>query len=429
MTTKIVRNISLIMAGLTGWLVLCGCSDSTPQPLPESGSGIPTTQASAQLRLAFENAKPGDVIEVPPGIHQFKRSLVLNSDGVTIRGAGMDKSVLSFKGQITGAEGVLINAGNFVIEDLAIEDTAGDGLKINEGHNIVVRRVRAEWTDGPSVKNGAYGIYPVQTTNTLVEGCIAIGASDAGIYVGQSRQVIVRNNTARYNVAGIEIENTVHADVYDNRATDNTGGILVFNMPQIPLHGHSTRIYNNRVTNNNTANFAAPGTAVSGVPAGSGIVINANDKVEIFGNTIHNNNTANILVSSYFSASYAGQREQAEEFDPYPEQIHIYDNSFSGGGANPGTEDLTQIRNAVFGPEGHFPDVIWDGFVDPEGGSDPVICINNGDAQVLNVDAPNAFANPRIDSSHQGCHLPKLAAVTLAPAASPAANGKAAEGE
>ena len=146
----------------------------------------------------------------------------------------MEETILSFKNQVAGAEGISVSASDFTIENLAIEDTIGDALKINEGDNIIVRGVRTEWTNGPDVNNGAYGIYPVQTTNTLLEGNVAIAASDAGIYVGQSRNVIVRNNTAEYNVAGIEIENTIGADVYGNKAINNTGGILVFNMPSIP---------------------------------------------------------------------------------------------------------------------------------------------------------------------------------------------------
>ena len=62
----------------------------------------------------------------------------------------------------------------------------------------------------------------MQTTNVLVEDTITRGASDAGLYVGQSREVIAGRNLAEFNVAGIEIENTIHADVYDNVATNNT---------------------------------------------------------------------------------------------------------------------------------------------------------------------------------------------------------------
>ena len=397
---KLTSLNALALAAVT---LLLGC---TPQPEK------PFTEV---LREALETASPGDVIEVPAGTFNFKRSLILNTDNVTLRGAGMDQSILNFKGQVAGAEGLSVNASNFLIEDLAIEDSVGDALKINEGDNITIRRVRTEWTNGPSTDNGAYGIYPVQTTNVLLEGNVAIGASDAGIYVGQSRQVIVRNNRAEYNVAGIEVENTIGADVYNNVANNNTGGILVFNMPSIPQRGYATRVFDNDVHSNNTENFAIPGTAVSGVPTGSGVMINSNDQVEIFNNRITNNNTANIVISSYFSANFAGQREIAAEFDPYPEQIMIYGNSFEGGGTAPGLAYLTQLRNALYGEQGKFPDIIWDGIVNPEKDSaTPVICVDNGDAQLLSIDAGNEFANAGVDMTRHTCSVPKLAPVELA---------------
>ena len=224
----------------------------------------------------------------------------------------------------------------------------------------------------------------------------------------------MRNNRAEFNVAGIEIENTIHADVYDNVATNNTGGILVFNMPQIPQRGHSTRVYKNQVFGNNTDNFAAPGTAVSGVPAGSGVIINSNDKVEIFDNNIRDNNTANILVSSYFSANYAGQKDVADEFDPYPEEIFIYNNTFEGGGSAPGSDYLVQVRNALYGLDGAFPDIIWDGITNPAKPAElNVICVDNGDVQLLSIDAGNEFANPHIVGDDTQCQVSKLAPVTL----------------
>ena len=338
----------------------------------------------------------------------------MNTDGVTIRGQGMQQSVLSFKNQLAGAEGLSVSASDFVIEDLAIEDAIGDALKVNEGNNIVIRRIRTEWTNGPDVNNGAYGIYPVQTTNVLIEDNVAIAASDAGIYVGQSEQVIVRGNRAEYNVAGIEVENSVGADVYNNTAVANTGGILVFNMPGIPKRGYGTRVFDNDVNDNNTENFAAPGTAVSGVPTGSGIMVNSNDQVEIFNNRLSGNNTANIVISSYFSANYAGQREVAAEFDPYPELIYIYDNEMIGSGAAPGMDYLVALRDAIFGPEGAFPDIIWDGVVDPNKPEDrEVICVDNGDSLLLSIDAGNEFANPTVDMAAYDCSVKRLPTIEL----------------
>ena len=390
-------------------LLLFGCGQPEQAAEP-SEPGVPYED---ELRLALETATPGTVIVIPEGRHTFSRSLTLNVDGVTIRGAGMDSTILSFADQIAGAEGVLVNASDFTIEDLAIEDTPGDALKINEGKNIVVRRVRTEWTRGPHTDNGAYGIYPVQTENTLIEASVAIGASDAGIYVGQSRNVIVRNSRAEFNVAGIEIENTVGADVYGNTATNNTGGVLVFNMPDLPVEGHSTRVFDNVIRSNNTGNFAPPGGAVAGVPAGSGIVINSNDSVEIFNNTIENNRTANVLISSFFTASYSA-RETAPQFDPYPETIYIYDNIFSGSGTGPDREELEALRVAMFGAHGALPDILWDGISNPEKtGPEYAICIDNGDAVLLNIDASNEYANPSVDMSAHRCHHEKLPPVVL----------------
>jgi len=407
-----LRATTIFIAAL-----LTACTKA-PEPPPDSAA----LEFQKQLQTQLITAKPGDVITIPAGVHRINRGLSLNVSGVTIRGEGMDRSILSFRDQVQGAEGLLVNASDFTIEDLAIEDAAGDGLKVNEGRNIVIRRVRAEWTNGPDEKNGAYGIYPVQTTNLLLEECVAIGASDAGLYVGQSDNVIVRNNRAEFNVAGIEIENTRNADVYGNTATNNTGGILVFNMPDLPVPGHSTRVYGNTVVGNNTGNFGAEGTPVASVPAGSGIVINSNDRVEIFDNDIADNDTANVIISSYFATGYQGTRELAEAYDPYPEAIYVHGNRFEGGGESPDGLDLKALKIAKFGLSGAFPDVLWDGYVNPEKADadgkllpEHAICVDNGDALVLNVDLGNGSSNITVGDAQHACQLPRLAAVELDP--------------
>jgi len=362
-----------VLLGMAVFAALAGCGQH--QAVPAADAGYQKVLLEKLL-----DAKSGDVIEIPAGHFAFDRSLSLRTDGVTIRGAGSGKTILSFKGQVAGAEGLLVNASNFTLEHLAIEDTKGDGLKVNEGENITIRDVRVEWTRGPSTDNGAYGIYPVRTRNVLIEDSAAIGASDAGIYVGQSHNVVVRRNRAERNVAGIEIENTIDADVYQNVATQNTGGILVFNMPNLTQPGHSTRVHANKVFANNTGNFAARGAAVASVPAGSGVVINSNDLVEIFDNDIADNQTANVIVSSYYSTGYMTKRGVAATFDPYPEQIYIHDNRFSGGGDSPDGLDLKTLKVAMFGLRGHLPDVLWDGYVNAARAGGPQMCVDTGKA-------------------------------------------------
>ena len=401
----------LAATALAAALAACGEGGSGGQaaspPVAEGDADFADT-----LRQRLIDARPGDVIEVPAGRFSFDRSLSLRVDNVTLRGAGQDKSILSFKGQKAGAEGLLVNASHFTIENLAIEDSRGDGLKINEAEHITIRGVRVEWTGGPSTSNGGYGLYPVRTRNVLIEDSVAIGASDAGIYVGQSRDVVVRNNRAEYNVAGIEIENTVNADVYGNLATHNTGGILVFNMPALEQAGGQVRVYGNRVLGNNTDNFGAKGTPVASVPAGSGVVVNSNDDVEIFDNEIADHRTANIIVSSLFSTGYS-DRSRSESFDPYPERILVHGNRLSGGGDAPDGVQLKALKVAVYGLGGRLPDVLWDGYYNRDRGEGPQICLHDVSG-VLDADGPNGNSKPRHrEASEFACTLPSLPAVDL----------------
>jgi len=220
-------------------------------------------------------------------------------------------------------------------------------------------------------------------------------------------------------VAGIEIENTVNADVYENVAANNTGGILVFNMPNLSQPGHSTRVFKNKVEKNNLGNFAARGTAVASVPAGSGVVINSNSRVEIFDNEVSDNQTANVIISSYHSTGYYTEKGVAANYDPYPKAIYVYGNRFKGGGDAPDGLDLKALKVAMYGLGGRFPDVLWDGYVDTrllvkgQLPADQRICVQQ-DAEVLNADGPNKYKNPSKDSAPFRCALAKLPPVTIA---------------
>jgi len=393
------------LARFVGIIVICPLLAACGQDEPVA----PELSFEEALQQQLIQAEPGDIIEIPAGVHELTRSLSLNVSGVTIRGTGMDSSILSFKNQLQGAEGLLVNADDFVIEDLAIEDTVGDALKINESNNVTIRRVRTEWTGGALTTNGAYGIYPVQSSNILIDGAVAIGASDAGIYVGQSSQIIVRNSRAELNVAGIEIENSSFADVHDNIVTNNTGGILIFDLPNLPVQGgRNTRVFNNQISTNNTANFAPEGNIVATVPAGTGLMILANDNIEVFGNEFTDNNSANIIIVSY----YITERPfEDPDYDPFPESIYIHDNRFTGGGENPDSEPLMLLQSATGEP---IPDVVWDGTLLPGKIPQQILCLaENGQLTFVNLDAGNGFAEPSFDTSAHACSFPSLSVISL----------------
>jgi parallel beta-helix repeat protein len=392
-----LRIISI--ASATVLLACCGSDEPA----------MPQLSFEEALQEQLIQAKSGDVIAIPAGVHEITRSLSLNVSGVTIAGAGIDTTVLSFKNQVQGAEGLLVSANDFVIRDLAIEDTIGDALKINESNNVQILRVRTEWTNGPLSTNGAYGIYPVQSNNVLIDEAVAIGASDAGIYVGQSSQIIVRNSRAEYNVAGIEIENSTFADVHDNVATNNTGGILVFDLPNLPVQGgRNTRVYNNQIFANNTGNFAPAGNIVAGVPAGTGLMIMANDNIEVFENNFQNNNSANVLIVSYLINEIP---ITDPNYDPFPEAIYLHNNHYTGGGEVPDSEPLALLQAATGQP---LPDIIWDGMLSEGKTAADALCFSEAaDTNFVSLDASNGFAKPSFDATAHDCALPRLTEISM----------------
>ncbi len=371
-----------------------------------SGAG-----AQERLQEALIMAQPGDVVLLGDGRFELTDGLSLDVAGVTVKGAGPDRSVLSFAGQLAAGEGLLVTSDNVVLRDFAVEDSKGDAIKSKGADNIVYHNIRVEWTGGPKETNGAYGIYPVESQNVLIDSVLVIGASDAGIYVGQSRNIIVRDSIARFNVAGIEIENCFNADVHDNVATRNTGGILVFDLPNLPQQGgHNVRVFDNLVVVNDTPNFAPKGNIVASVPTGTGVMVMANRDIEIFDNVFEGNGSSNIMVIGY------RQTFDDPQYQPMVRNVRISDNAHGKTGFAPqfaGGEMLA----AAFG--GSVPPIIWDGV----GGAGASI-VSSDDVPVLNLgmtraDQPIETAQPSL-AQLTGDAAPRLPKIVM-PAAMEAA--------
>lgn len=313
----------------------------------------PGEGAQERLQEALILAEPGDEIVLAAGRYELSDGLSLDVDNVTLRGAGMDQSVLDFSGQQGAGEGLLVTSDNVVLREFGLENSKGDGIKSKGADNIVYYKLRVEWTRGPHPENGAYAIYPVESENVLVDSVTTIGSSDAGIYVGQSKNIIVRNSVAKYNVAGIEIENSYGADVYNNLAVNNTGGILVFDLPDIPQQGgRDVRVFNNIVVDNNTPNFAPEGNIVAGVPTGMGVMVMSHYNVEVFNNVLAENATGNILIVAYPNET------KDENYNPYPVGVLVTDNIQGRAGYKPAF-DGADLLAAAFG--GTIPPVTHDG--------------------------------------------------------------------
>lgn len=362
-----------------------------------------------KLQTQMILAKPGDTIRIPEGKHYFSNTLWLDGkQDVALVGAGQDRTILSFAKQTQGAEGIkATHSQRIALAHFTIEDSKGDLIKTQECTDLLFADLTARWNGKPKSSNGAYALYPVQCQRVRIERCTAIGASDAGIYVGQSDSVWVTRCYAKHNVAGIEIENTTNAWVWNNIAAYNTGGILVFDLPDLPKKaGGNVAVWNNKVVSNNHRNFAPKGNIVGKVPPGTGIMVLATRGVEIAGNSIFDNRTASTAVVSYYITE---NPINDKDYRPCPQGVYVRDNVYSEGKRRP------TLRNKIgvllwfkFGRKA--PHILYDGIAcDSADANLPALCLgHNTNGTFANLRADNKFKNISRDAKPYRCELPTL---------------------
>ena len=340
------KSIPLVCLATPLLLAACGGSATPCDGVSGACVAIASSATESEISSAFVQAAPNATIAFPAATFTFKNSLNLaNVKGVTIKGAGIGKTILDFSGVVGSGEGIVATGtDSLLFEDFTARDTKGNGIKVVGADGVTWRRVQTVWTNPDGHTHGAYGLYPVQSHDILIENCEVAGAADAGVYVGQSDHIVVRNNDVHHNVAGIEIENSSYANVHDNSAHDNVGGILVFNMPDLQVNeGGYHHVYNNTVKSNNAVNFAARGSSVARVPGGTGAFVLAGHDIEFDHNTFESNNGPALSVISYpltgdsrvagcdgsapFSYGYCARM--------WPARVFVHDNVFTGNGMHP----------------------------------------------------------------------------------------------
>jgi parallel beta-helix repeat protein len=384
-----LRKLTVVLLS-AGALALGACSSDSTQPanlctgVTAPCVAFPTGTAAATITSAIATAAANTTFIFGSGTFAFNNTLTLPKvSGLTINGAGIDATILDFSTQTAGAGGILgaDATNNITFANFTIQNTKGDGIKIVGATGVTFNYVKVTWTSSDLTSHGAYALYPVQSSNVLVQNCQVIGSRDAGIYVGQSSKIIVRNNKVTSSVAGIEIEASSDADVYGNEASGNTGGLLVFTLPGLQVHSTSKiHVYNNNIHDNNLLNFADPSGTVYAIPAGTGIVVMASSTVEVNGNTIANNRTAAYAVITYClvattdpTCGTAGD----PLFNPFPSNVYAHNNTFTNNGYSPATTqndgNANQLGLLLYGLQsgGAFgttgtaknpvPALIWDG--------------------------------------------------------------------
>ena len=379
----------------------------------------------SDFQKLFQLAKDGETINLPAGNFKFSKALILDGKrNVTLKGAGMDKTVLTFREQQEGAEGIRVaNCQNVTLEGFTIQDAIGDNIKAIYTDTLTFRNIKTEWTGVPSKELGAYGLYPVMCKNILIENCVALRGSDSGLYVGQSENVVIRNNKASENVCGINVENSGNVDIYNNECFNNTTGLVILDIPGLTRYCENISVHHNKIYGNNLFNFAPEGNiAASNVPS-TGMMLWAAKKTQIYENDFLDQSFPLLIVS--FLASYkltkdepfvpiaASEKARMEvsipeetslrgdaineqfaldkKYRPYNENIFIGKNTYSYGVFR---KKIQTLDGFLFSMSMGFKNAqVWfDGVKNPEGGTfcvEKEQFINVADVDFMN-DAENA---------------------------------------
>jgi cytochrome c peroxidase len=296
-----------------------GVRGDSPSP-----ARIVEVRPGESIQEAVDKAGRNGVVRIYPGT--YHENVLVIHHGVTIEGVIRNgkRPVLDGRNLLPDAISGLGN--DFKVTNLEIRNYQGNGVVVHKARNVVFRNLVLHNT-------GLYGVYPIECDGVLVEDCKVSGARDAGIYVGQSRNIVVRRNEAFQNVTGIEIENSVNAIVEDNYVHNNTGGILVFLLPFNPSKVQDGCIVRrNRVINNNTPNFADPEAIVSNVLKGTGIMLLAADNTEVYENEIVGNGTFGIMT---IGLRLLFPAPTPLDVDPNPDGNRIYNNILRDNGKDP----------------------------------------------------------------------------------------------
>ena len=308
---------------------------------PVSGTVIEVRDGEL-IQAAVAQARSGDLIRVYPGT--YKETVYIDKENISLQGVIQEGKWPTLDGEKELNDAFLYSGNGILIENFKIVNYKGNGVMGQAGNNFVIRN---NWV----LDAGVYGIFPEFGKNGLIEHNILTGIEDAAIYVGMCDNVDVRHNEVYGNVAGIEIENSRHVLVENNHSYNNTGGILVFITPGLPIKTcYDVIVRNNFVNDNNHVNFGAPGSLVAGIPSGTGILVMAADQVTIENNIITGNNNAGITVTDL---AYGANTANDPEVEPNPDRLVILDNIMIDNGNSPVGElkALMMTKLSTRGPD------------------------------------------------------------------------------
>jgi len=188
-------------------------------------SGMLLSETGGELKIRIEKAEIGSVVIVGEGIYRFNEAVNVPS-GITITGAGHDKTFLEFNSQ-NGF--VLEDVVDISISDLTIKDAESCGIKLINVSDVNITRIKLSGSlTGMSVLNAERSVitssvfYRCRTAVSLnnynystLQNCTFYDNYAMGLSVNSSINLTVFNNIFANNAMGVYVSENVKDIILD----------------------------------------------------------------------------------------------------------------------------------------------------------------------------------------------------------------------
>jgi len=286
------------------------------------------------IQAAIDRAKPGTTIYVLAGTYREVQNptngLNITKNGIRLIGQTTKKKRVIFENAGSQRNGIVVvpedrtdcmGCHTDLAPPFPTKPGVTPGLKMREPmmHGFEIRgfTIRGfrnnglftENVDGFKIidviseNNRNYGIFPTLSKNGLISHSKAVGSDfDSGIWIETSENVTLVHSVVSGNVNGIEVSNSDDILVAHNEAYDNTVGAAILLLPDIFDDRPGAKridLRNNWIHDNNKENTARPGSILSFVPAGTGVLYLGVDESTIANNRVENNGFAGIAIADY----------------------------------------------------------------------------------------------------------------------------------
>ena len=292
---RILKSATRVSAVAVVSLVFTGVGRAAPNP-----TCTVQVVAPQSIQAAIDAAPTGATVCVGPGTYQ--ENLLINKDGITLKGEGPGRTVLIPPAQevpvclklffqpidyenngLNGicvadvdADGNMLRVVNDVrVTGFTIQDFPGVGI-VFAGTN----RFRAD--HNVAANNASYGITAFGSTHGQFEYNTTYGSHDAGFYVGDSPEADFRiqYNTAFDDLWGILVRDSARGRVTDNLLQGSCAGLVFLNTGTISgvhdwLASHNIAAGNNGFCPAGDLPFALTGVGIM-IAGGDHIVLREN---------------------------------------------------------------------------------------------------------------------------------------------------------